>query len=220
MIKIVFIMMFFLVFAGCDAKEKEARLEQERLARTFTTKSYNYTPYQLYYIAFKDVSLPFKIDEAPSGGSIFYRSGNKDRMDNGEKVSFSEGNCCFIWDGAIDQPRRVRVVWSVVYDESRVGEGDYDQRKSRKSAPGSQWCQAIVDILPASGAERPSIVFLHFLNDGSVQANLGTFKSGSPLPSAQVKLHSDPLPQGQYCKQEIENPFYGIPRKPLGIENE
>lgn len=206
-------MLSLFAFASCDAKEKEARLKQEKLDRTFTTMSYNYTPHQLYSIAFKDVTLPFKIDEAPSGGSVFYRSDNKEKMDNGEKVSFSEGNCCFMWDGPVNQSRRVRVVWNVVYDNTEEGMEVYDHRTSDKAAPGTRWCQAIVDIVPGKGPDRPSIVVLHFLNDGSVQANLATFKASRPLAAAEVKLHSAPLAKEQYCKEEIKNPFYDLPRR-------
>lgn len=92
----------------------------------------------------------------------------------------------------------------------------YDQRTSKKTAPGTRWCQAIIDIAPAPSPspERPSIVVLHFFNDGYVQANLGTFKTSRPLLSEEAKLHSAPLPEGKYCRQEVENPFYGIPIKP------
>ena len=72
----------------------------------------------------------------------------------------------------------------------------------------------MVDILPATGPDRPDTVLLHFLADGTVQARLGTFKTDVPLAAAEVKSHATRLPQGQFCRQEIENPFYGIPRKP------
>lgn len=206
-----------LIFAGCNSKEREARLEQEQLDKTFTTTSYNYTPYELDFIAFKEISLPLKIDEAPYGGEVRASTASEMKLDNGEKIRYSSSNCCFIWGGPIDKPPRVRVVWKVIHNASyHDGEAgkEYDERASKKSAPGSRWCQAIVDIAPATGPERPKMVFLHFLADGTVQAQLGTFLSAKPLSSEQVKLHSVPLPEGQVCKQEIENPFYGIPRTP------
>ena len=155
--------------------------------------------------------------QAPSGGSVFFRNSSKRELDNGDQVSVSSDNCCLIWDQSIDKPLRVRVVWSVVFDmtyHNGKSSVEYDERTSKMSSPGSRWCQAIVDILPAKGPERPTMVFFHFFTDGTVHAQLGTFKTDAPLPAAQVKLHSARLPQGQFCKQEIENPFYGIPRTP------
>lgn len=213
----IFAVFSLFALAACNSEERQARLEQERLEKTLSTRSYNYTPHALYSIAFKDVGQTFNVAEAPGGGAIFFRSGNQEKMDNGEQVRFSSDNCCFIWSGPIDKPSRVRVVWNVIYDPRyQGGEGapDYDERTSRKSAPGSRWCQAVVDIQPATGPDRPDMVFLHFLPDGSVQAQLGAFKTGQPLPAEQVELHTVPLPEGQFCKQEIDNPFYGIPRKP------
>lgn len=214
---IIFTVLYLLVLAGCNSEEREARKRQEKRDKTFSTTSYNYTPDALYSITFQDVSLPFKIDEASDGGSIFIRPGNKKKMDNGEEVSFSSDKCCFIWSGPVDKPIRVRVVWNVIYDTNyQRGEGneDYDERTSRKSAPGTRWCQAIVDILPMTGPERPRMVFLHFFRDGSVQGQLGTYKTEKPLASEYVKKYSAPLPEGQVCRQEIDNPFYGIPRTP------
>lgn len=213
--KITFIVIFIFIFSGCNSKEKEDRLQQELIAKTFTTTSYNYTPYNLYSIAFKEISRPFKMDDAPSGGSVFFRNSSSAELDNGDRVAFSSDNCCFIWDKPIDKPLRVKVIWSVIFDlQSFDGHTSYDDRTSKESAPGSRWCEAIVDILPATGPERPTTVFFHFFSDGTVQAKMGTFKTGAPLNAEQVKLHSARLPQGQFCKQEIENPFYGIPRKP------
>ncbi|PJC98431.1 hypothetical protein GQ37_012210 [Janthinobacterium sp. BJB1] len=215
--KIILIILSLFILAACNAREKEERLQKELSEQTFTTTSYNYTPYDLYAIAFKEISLPFNIDDAPSGGSVFFRDASEGRLDNGEKVAFSSGNCCLSWDRPVDKPLRVRVVWSVVFD-MRYHDGQssisYDERTSRQGSPGSRWCQAIVDILPSTGPDRPTSVLLHFLADGTVQARLGTFKTAAPLAAAEVKLHATRLPQGQFCRQEIENPFYGIPRKP------
>lgn len=215
--KLVFIVFSLMILAGCNGQKEDAREQQELSEKTFTTTSYNYTPYDIYSIAFKESSLPFKIDEAPSGGSVFFRDASQATLDNGDKVSFSEGSCCFIWDRPIDQPLRVRVVWSVVYDTSyHDGKSSiaYDERLSKQSAPGSRWCEASIDILPAIGPERPTTVFLHFLADGSVQARLGTFGTGGPLSTDEIKRHSARLPPGKFCKKEIDNPFYGIPRPP------
>jgi hypothetical protein len=215
--KSIFIALSIFILVACNSKEKEERMQQELSEKTFTATSYNYTPYDLYYITFKEISLPFKIDEAPSGGSVFFRNSSKRELDNGDQVSVSSDNCCLIWDQSIDKPLRVRVVWSVVFDmtyHNGKSSVEYDERTSKMSSPGSRWCQATVDILPAKGPERPTMVFFHFFTDGTVQAQLGTFKTDAPLPAAQVKLYSARLPQGQFCKQEIENPFYGIPRTP------
>lgn len=215
--KLVFIACFLMINAGCNAEKEDAQAQQALSDKTFTTTSYNYTPYDIYSIVFKDISLPFKIDDAPSGGSVFFRDASQATLDNGNKVSFSSGNCCFIWDRPIDQPLRVRVVWSVVYDTSyHDGKSSitYDERLSKQAAPGSRWCEASVDILPATGRDRPTTVFLHFLADGSVQARLGTFSTGGPLSADEIKRHSTRLPAGKFCKKEIDNPFYGTSRPP------
>ncbi|WP_164557802.1 DUF3304 domain-containing protein [Massilia atriviolacea] len=192
-------------------------MEQEELAKTFTTTSYNYTPYELDLISFKEFSLPFNIDDAPSGGSVRVDTASEMKLDNGEKIRYSSSNCCFMWSSPIDKPLRIRVVWKVIHNASyHDGEAgaEYDMRSSRKSAPGSRWCQAVVDVAPYTGPDRPKMLFLHFLPDGSVQAQLGTFLSAKPFSAEQVKLHSTPLAVGQICRQEIENPFYGLPRTP------
>ncbi|HEX8613564.1 MAG TPA: hypothetical protein VF800_19970 [Telluria sp.] len=208
---------FLITLTGCDWKEWKAARAQGEPDRTFTTVSYNYTPDILHWITFKNSSLPFKIDEAPYGGSTYGPNGSEMALDNGEKVRYSADNCCFMWSGPLDKPQRIRVVWLVIHNLSyfnRQADEGYDERTSRKNPPGGRWCQAIVDIQPATGPDRPKMVFLHFLADGSVQAKLGTFLTAKPLPSAQVKSHSAPLPEGQVCKNEIDNPWYGIPRKP------
>lgn len=211
--KIALAAFLMIILAAYNFKARKARAEHEEIDKTFTTTSYNYTPHQLYFIAFKEISHPFKIDEAPFGGSVLFRNASDMKMDDGKKIFYSPSNCCFIWSGQTDRAIRVRVVWNVIYDARDTGE-DYDERTSRKSAPGTRWCQAYVDIEPATGLDRPKMVFLHFLADGSVQAQLGTFLTAAPLTSEQVKAHSSPLPEGQICTQEIENPFYGIPEKP------
>lgn len=215
--KIFFTGFCLFTLAGCNPEESEARRKKERSDRTFTTASFNYTPHVLYSIRYDDISLPFKIDEAASGGSSSFRNVNELEMDNGEKVRLTSGNCCFIWSGPVDKPPRIRVVWKLVYD-IQLYEGEqashFDERNSRRSPPGSRWCQAVVDMLPYKGPDRPNMVFLHFLPDGSVQAHLGASREHLPLSAAEVKLHSAPLPEGSVCREEIDNPFYGIPRKP------
>ncbi|WP_082491657.1 DUF3304 domain-containing protein [Duganella sp. Leaf126] len=215
--KFIIIAFFYVIaLSACNSKAKEERLIKKMNEKTFTAISYNYTKYDLYGIAFKDVSLPFNIDEAPSGGSVFFHNSSKMNLDSGQTIYFGEG-CCFIWDLPVDKPIRVRVVWNVVYDTFYYdGKSSlyYDERTSKESAPGTRWCQAIVDIQPSTESIRPTTVFLHFLPDGSVQARLGKSQLDAVLNSEQVKLHSNPLPPHQFCKQEIENPFYGIPRRP------
>lgn len=212
----VLTLLSLLVLAACNSEEREARRRQEQLDRIFTTTAFNYTPHVLHSIHFKESALPFKIDDAPSGGSTYMRNGSGQKLDNGEPVQVSSRDCCFMWSGPLDKPGRIKIVWLVIHNLSYYNGAaeEYDERRSRENPPGARWCQATVDIKPAAGPERSKMVFLHFLPDGSVQAELGSYRTEKPLPSEQVKLHSASLPEGQLCKQEIENPWYGIPRKP------
>jgi len=70
--KIILIILSLSMLVACNARENEERLQKQLSEQTFATTSYNYTPYDLYSIAFKEISLPFNIDDAPSGGSIFF----------------------------------------------------------------------------------------------------------------------------------------------------
>lgn len=204
-----------LALAGCDWKEREARQRQEELDRTFTATSYNYTRYILHQIAFKDSALPFKIDNAPSGGSTYRVNGSEETLDNGEKITRSASTCCFMWSGPLDKPGRVRLVWLVIHNLGYYdAEPEGYEAPSRNNPRGGRWCQAIVDIRPAAGPDRPDMVAFHFLADGSVQAQLANEMTAKPLASSEVKRHSAPMPEGQVCRQEIDNPWYGIPPKP------
>lgn len=202
---------------GCNSKEREARQRQEELDRTFSTRSYNYTKNDLDPIVFKESADPFKIDEAPSGGAISSELVREVKLDNGEKIRTSMDDCCFMWNGPVDKPKSIRVVWLLIHNRDYYpaeSNERYDAYASRKSPPGARWCQAIVDIRPATGPERPDRLLLHFLPDGTVQAQLSPFKMAGPLPAAQVRLHATPLPEGVVCRQEIENPWYGKRPKP------
>lgn len=205
-----------IVLGGCQSKEKEAALIKGYVEKTFTATSYNYTQYSLFGVSFKLATYPFKADEAAGGGTVFPGTADTVALDNGQNINFSAGNCCFIWDQPLNKPVSIRVVWSVVYDfdlfngESSKG---YDDRTSKASQPGSRWCQALVDIPAYVGTQRPNTLYFHFLPDGTVQAELGTF-SVPPLSSNVVRQHGVNLSHPQFCKQEIENPWYGIPRQP------
>lgn len=216
--KIFVVILSLILLAACNAKEKEERIQTELGAKTFVTTSFNYTQFGLYSINFKKTSLPFKINEAASGGSIFSRAtSSKVTLQSGEKINYTTSNCCFIWDEPLDKPMQVRVVWSVVFD-SAYHDGKstvtYDERTSRESAPGSRWCEAIVSIIPSKSVEPPDTVVFHFLKDGTVQAQLATFLTEAPLDMRQIREHSTSPPSGQYCKQEIANPYYGVPNAP------
>lgn len=185
--------------------------------KTFTTRIYNYTHYDLYSIAYKDASLPFDVGNAADGGSVFFRNASTRDMDDGSQVSYGSDTCCLIWNKPTDKPLRVRVVWSVVHDldafDGPSSKGS-DERSYRRAGPGNRWCEAIVDIAPAPRSVLPDTVIFHFFADGSVQAQLGTHTTGLPLPSAQVRKQAGKLPIGEFCKREIDNPYYGIPRAP------
>lgn len=213
------IIVFFIIvtLGGCDFKIKDALFGNHSDEKTFTAKAYNYTPHDLYSIVFKEVSLPLKIDEAPGADSVFNLNSGREQLDDGSEVKVGGESCCLIWNTPVDKPLRIRVVWSVIFDLRAFNakpDNGYDREKSRHSAPGSSWCEAVIDVPPAIPGEKPDRAYFHFLPDGTVQARLGEFKNAMPLPSTEVKKHATPLPPGQFCKQEIENPYFGIPRKP------
>lgn len=205
------------ILLGCDSKEKEARRLEELRKTTFTTTAYNYTKFNLYNIMYKDASVRFDIDDAADGGSVFFRGRNKVNLDNGREIPSSGDACCVIWSKPTDRPLRIRVVWSVIYDLDAF-DGKLDDRRDKRSfkdrGRGSAWCEAVVDVAPASADVQADRVVFHFLADGTIRANLESFASMQPLSAALVKQHATTLPEGEYCKREIDNPFYGIPRKP------
>lgn len=214
---ILLLLSFFISLAlgGCRSKEQETALVNDYVKKTFTATSYNYTPHGLFGIRFKVASVPFRIDETAGGGTVFPATADTVALDDGRLINFSAGNCCFTWDRPLAKPVLIRVVWSVVYDLDLFnGESskNYDDRTSKISQPGSRWCEALVEIPAYAGTQRPDTVFFHFLPDGSVQAELGT--AIQPLSADAVRQHSTTLARPQYCKQEIENPWRGVPRQP------
>lgn len=216
--KIVLFVFSLILLTACNSGESDAHSQHEPAAKTFVTTSYNYTPYGIYSINFRKSSVPFKIDQAASGGSIFKRSTTSQvLLDSGELVNFTSRNCCSIWNDPIEKSMQVRVVWSVVFDSAYYdGKSmvNYNERASRESAPGSRWCEAIVDIAPANNADQPDTVVFHFLNDGSVMGQLATFKTEAPLSTREIRKHMANLPPGKFCKTEIGNPYFGIPKAP------
>jgi hypothetical protein len=215
--KLLLLSLLTTLLAASNSQEDQAKAVKELNAKTYTATAFNYTPYDLFSIAFKDASKPFTIDDAPSAGSVFFDNSSKRKLDNGKEISVGRDSCCLTWDSSTTQPLVVRVVWSVIFDLAAYGKKGalgYNRETSRESAPGSRWCEQIVAIRPPDGADKPDEVFFHFLNDGTVQAQLGTYKTGLPLAGEALKAHATSLPPGQYCKKEIENPFFGVPRKP------
>ena len=213
------ILLFAGIFSliGCESKEEEARRQEERRRTTFTTTIYNYTKFDLFNVMYKVASIPFDVETAVNGGSVFFRNSDKVSMDNGQEVAGGGDTCCLIWSEATDRPLKIRVIWSVVYDldyfDGKLGD-KRDTRSFKGRGGGSTWCEAIVDVQPANSNVKADKVVLHFLADGTIKAELATFQSQKPLPYTYVKRHAVPLPEGQFCKNEIDNPLYGIPRTP------
>jgi hypothetical protein len=206
---------YFLM--GCTSKEEEALRLEKLTESTFTTTLYNYTKFDLFSILYKDVAVPFDIEDAANGGSVFFRNSGRVLMDNNQEVAGGGDTCCLIWNKSTDKPLKIKVVWSVIYDlDSFDGKlsDKRDKRSFKGRGRGSAWCEAVVKVNPAEADFKADRVILHFLVDGTVQAELATLQTEKPLPSSLVEKHSTPLPEGQFCKNEIDNPFYGIPRAP------
>jgi hypothetical protein len=209
------LVIFFLL--GCISKEEEARRLEKLDETTFTTTAYNYTKYDIFSILYNDVSVPFDVESATNGGSVFFRNSGETLLDNGQEVAGGGDTCCLIWNKATDKPLKIKVVWSVIYDLDSFDGKLSDQRDKRSlkgRGRGSAWCEAIVDVQPAESDVKVDKVILHFLVDGTVKATLATFQTEKPLSSSLVKQHAVVLPEGQFCKNEIDNPFFGISRAP------
>ncbi|MQA36787.1 DUF3304 domain-containing protein [Rugamonas aquatica] len=201
---------FFCVFllTACNSRDD--------LSGTMTTSSYNYTAHNLYNISFKDAAQVFDVAGAVRAGSVFFRNSSSALLDGGEKYQFSFADCCFMRDKHLRAPTKLKLVWNVVYDldlfEGESGR-NYDERANKGAAPGSRWCSAVIDV-PGPAPVDADNLSLHFLPDGTVVGSYGKAQSPAPLTSAQVHAHATPMPKGQYCKQEIANPWFGIPRTP------
>ncbi|MQA18162.1 DUF3304 domain-containing protein [Rugamonas sp. FT103W] len=205
-----------LLLTACKPQGSPGDSAAETLANTMTTSSYNYTTHNLYDISFKDATLPFNVADAARAGSVFFRNSSRALLDGGEQYRFAFADCCFIWDKHLPAPTKLRVVWNVVYDldlfEGESGK-HYDDRASKEPAPGTRWCSAMVEV-PGPAPVTADNLSLHFLPDGTVIGSYGKASAPAPLSSAQVLAHAAPMPKGQYCKQEITNPWFGIPRAP------
>lgn len=213
---VILSLLAMVLLGGCRNREKEAARIDEYVKKSLTATTYNYTKNGLYGIRIRLTSAPFKIDEAAAGGSVLPTNADTVELDNGEKILAASGACCFVWDLPLNKPSSVRVVWSEVYDIGLFnGEASkhYDERGSRAAQPGSRWCQAIVEVPAFQGAERPSGLYLHFLPDGLIHAELGGALV-PPLRSEVVHQHRTGPSPAQRCREEIENPWYGIPRQP------
>lgn len=211
----IFLWLAVLFLAGCDGPEKDLRWRQNQLQQTLNTSVYNYTDSNVTEVYFKFANLPFKIEEAAYAGPVYFRNASQTTMDNGQTVYYSSSACCFYWDKSVQPPVSLRVVWQVVYDlDLFEGEsGRFDHRASRAAAPGSRWCELVVPVRAPYPAQFDNLR-LHFLRDGAVVALVGDGKLEQPLPSAEVAVHAMTLPKGSHCQHEIDNPWYGIPRKP------
>lgn len=89
----VYLSIFYLIFVtACTSGDKDAAIQRELADKTFPTTSYNYTSYDLRIIKFQQVTLPFKIDEAPDGGFITSNRLSEEKLDNGETVRFMSHN--------------------------------------------------------------------------------------------------------------------------------
>ncbi len=205
-----------LLLTACKPQGSPAVAAADELANTMTTSTYNYTSHNLYDISFRDATLPFDIAGAARAGSVFFRNSDSAPLEGGEKYQFSFADCCFMWDKRVSAPTKLRLVWSVVYDldlfEGESGK-NYNDRTSKDTAPGSRWCTAVVEVQGPVPVTADNLS-LHFLKDGMVIGSYGKAQAPAPLSPAQVREHAAPLPKGQYCKQEIANPWFGIPRTP------
>lgn len=211
----LFFLLAVLFLAGCDVSEKDLRWRQNHVQQIVNTSVYNYTDSNVTEVYFKFANLPFKIEEAAYAGPVYFRNASQTTMDNGQTVYYSSSACCFYWDKSAQPPVSLRIVWQVVYDlDLFEGEsGRFDHRTSKAAAPGSRWCEQVIPVRAPYPAQFDNLR-LHFMRDGAVVALVGDGKLEQPLSSVEVAAHATPLVKGKYCQHEIDNPWYGIPRKP------
>lgn len=207
-----------LVF-GCKSNAQEETERKDLAGQTLSTTTYNYTKFELYDINFMNASRKFEIEKASPGESVFFRNAGHENLEDGTKVSFGSGACCFIWNNNKNDPVKIRVVWNLIYNLGWF-EGPesqhYDNRVTKHPQPGSVWCEAIVDISQPYPM-KPDTFYLHFFPDGTVAAHIskqGDLKSNGPLPIGEIKKHLTPLPNDKHCLKETQNPWNGISRKP------
>ena len=212
--KRLFIFALILMASGCNAGDDAA--SKDSVEKTLSVDTYNYTKYELYYISFGDVKKKFVIDQAGYAPSVFFRNAGFVELGDGSKASYATGECCIVWNVTSKNPVKLKVVWNLVYDLAAFDRRGYDERTMRESEPGTVWCEALVEVRQPH-PEKPWHLIFHFFPDGTVAAHLsaeGDLKSDGPLPLEEIKKHATPLPAGQYCLKQIDNPWYGIPRKP------
>ena len=212
--KRLFIFALILMAAGCNAGDNTG--SQDSVEKILSVDTYNYTKYELHLIDFVNVKKKFVIDQAGGAPSVFFLNAGFVELGDGSKASYATGGCCIVWNIPLNEPTKFKVVWNLIYDLAAFERRDGDDRATKQSAPGTVWCEAIVEVRQPH-PEKPWHLIFHFFADGTVAAHLsaeGNLRSDGPLPLEEIKKHAAPLPAGQYCLKQIDNPWYGIPRKP------
>ena len=126
------------------------------------------------------------------------------------------------WDRTWPITKTYRIWWNRVVDPVAFASvNSYDRYTSRRSQPGTAWCEAIVVLnkpLPAI----PGHFVLHFYPDGHIEADISAMHhdpsrdppyrlldtAESPR-NAQHEVRSLQGLKGRPCIKEIPNPYFG-----------
>lgn len=161
---------------------------------------YNYTRNDIYAVYLLN---PGSIDidrSNPALGSL----AAKDDVANWPGVALTT----LAWDWRWHIPKHFNLVWLNVFDRQKFESAkDYNQYRSRDTAPGSAWCQLDITIETSPEKGKGNLFLLHFFPDGHVTTSrVDVF----PLPVADFKNRADlPVLSGSPCVHTIPNPMFG-----------
>jgi hypothetical protein len=193
-----------IALAGCRGNAKA----------TMMVSTYNYTTHSLFDVRIQSAARAFIIQSAASGGSVLRDIADKDSLPDGTEYYFMPDVCCFIMSDQV-APKKLRIVWNVVYDLAKFRRGEvpsYNERLEKRAPPGSTWCSTVIDLRGSMSKQTNKLV-VHFLQDGTVIGIVGSDEVDRPLDKSEIALHSAQRQDKRFCDTEIPNPWFGSPPK-------
>jgi hypothetical protein len=125
------------------------------------------------------------------------------------------------WKKTQKPPVTIKVWWQVIYDKPLWDKGGYDREVEKRPAPGTVWCEAIVEIKQPYPTVDPVGLYLYFFPDGHVEAEVGGQIVDTQDPYRRMKdtereytdTQKAAFPRrhdGKYCDKYIDNPWFGV----------